>query len=46
MLIASIAGNMSVLIFILASTHYMNMASIWYLSRSKKSSFTTKSFQS
>ena len=46
MLISSIANNMSVLIFILASTHYMNMLMIWYLSRSKKSSLTNKSFQS
>ena len=45
MLISSIANNMSVLIFILASTHYMNML-IWYLSGSKKSSLTIKSFQS
>jgi len=46
MLISSIAGNMSVLIFILASTHYMNMLLIWYLSRSKKNSPTIKNFQS
>ena len=46
MLVSSIANNMSVLIFILASTHYMNMILIWYLSRSKKSFLTNKSFQS
>jgi hypothetical protein len=46
MLVSSIANNMSVLIFILASTHYMNMILIWYLSRSKKSFFTSKTFQS
>jgi hypothetical protein len=46
MLVSSIANNMSVLIFILASTHYMNMMLIWYLSRSKKSFFTNKTFQS
>ena len=46
MLVSSIANNMSVLIFILASTHYMNMFLIWYLSGSKKSSLTIKSFQS
>ncbi len=46
MLISSIANNMSVLIFILASTHYLNMVLIWYLSGSKKSSLTIKSFQS
>jgi len=45
MLVSSIANNMSVLIFILASTHYMNMLLIWFLSRSKKS-LTNKSFQS
>jgi hypothetical protein len=45
MLVSSIASNMSVLIFILASTHYMNMFLIWFLSRSKKS-LTNKSFQS
>jgi hypothetical protein len=46
MLISSIANNMSVLIFILATTHYMNMLLIWYLSRSKNYSLTNKSFQS
>ncbi len=46
MLVSSIARNMSVLIFILASTHYMNMVLIWYLSGSKKTSLTIKSFQS
>ena len=46
MLVSSIANNMSMLIFILASTHYMNMLLIWYLSRSKKSSLTIKSFES
>ena len=46
MLVSSIANNMSVLIFILASTHYMNMSMIWHLSRSKKSSLTSKTFQS
>ena len=46
MLVSSIANNMSVLIFILASTHYMNMLLIWYLSGSKKTSLTIKSFQS
>ena len=45
-LVSSIAHHMSVLIFILASTHYMNMVLIWWLSRSKKSSLTIKSFQS
>jgi hypothetical protein len=45
MLVSSISNNMSALIFILASTHYMNMFLIWYLSRSKNSSLTTKSFQ-
>ena len=45
-LISSIANNMSVLIFILATTHYMNMLLIWYLSRSKNYSLTNKSFQS
>ena len=45
-LVSSIANNMSVLIFILASTHYLNMVLIWYLSRSKKSPLTIKSFQS
>jgi hypothetical protein len=42
MLVSSIAGNMSVLIFILALTHYLNMFLIWQLSRSKKSSLTNK----
>jgi hypothetical protein len=46
MLISSISNNMSVLIFILASTHYMNMILIWYLSRSKQSFFHHKTFQS
>ena len=46
MLVSSIANNMSILIFILASTHYMNMILIWYLSRSKKSFLTNKTFQS
>jgi hypothetical protein len=46
MLVSSIANNMSVLIFILASTHYMNMILIWYLSGSKKSFLTNKTFQS
>ena len=46
LLISSIANNMSVLIFILASTHYINMLLIWYLSRSKKSFLTIKSYQS
>jgi hypothetical protein len=45
-LISSIAANMSVLIFILASTHYLNMLLIWQLSRSEKSSFINKIFQS
>jgi hypothetical protein len=45
-LVSSIASNISVLIFILALTHYMNMLLIWYLSGSKKSSLTIKSFQS
>lgn len=44
MLVSSIANNISVLIFILASTHYMNMLMIWYLSRSKNPSFTIKHF--
>ena len=44
MLISSIANNMSVLIFILATTHYINMLLIWYLSRSKNSSLINKSF--
>jgi hypothetical protein len=46
MLVSSISNNMSVLIFILASTHYMNMILIWYLSRSKKSFLNNKTFQS
>jgi hypothetical protein len=46
MLISSIANNMSVLIFILATTHYVNMAMIWYLSKSKNYSLTNKTFQS
>ena len=46
MLVSSIANNLSILIFILASTHYMNMILIWYLSRSKKHFLTTKTFQS
>lgn len=46
MLISSIANNMGVLIFILASTHYLNMVLIWFLSRSKRTSLTIKSFQS
>jgi hypothetical protein len=46
MLVSSIANNMSVLIFILALTHYLNMLLIWYLSGPKKSSLTIKSFQS
>jgi uncharacterized membrane protein len=45
-LISSIANNMSVLIFILALTHYINMLLIWYLSSSKKSFLTFKKFQS
>jgi hypothetical protein len=44
MLVASIANNMSVLIFILASTHYMNMMLIWYLPRSKNPFLTLKHF--
>ena len=46
MLISTIAHHMSVLIFILASTHYMNILLIWWLSRTKKSSLIIKSFQS
>jgi hypothetical protein len=46
MLVSSIANNMSILIFILASTHYMNMLMIWRLSKTKKYSLTIKSFQS
>ena len=46
MLVSSIANNMSVLIFILATTHYFNMILIWYLSRSKKHFFIRKTFQS
>jgi hypothetical protein len=45
-LISSLGNNMSVLIFILAITHYMNMLLISYLSKSKNSSLTNKSFQS
>jgi hypothetical protein len=37
---------MSVLIFILAFTHYLNMVLIWIMSGSKKTSITFKSFQS
>ncbi len=44
MLVASIANNISLLIFILASTHYINMMLIWYLSKSKNSSLTIKPF--
>ncbi len=46
MLISSIANNISALIFILASTHYLNMVLIWYLSRIKKSSIIIKNLQS
>jgi hypothetical protein len=46
MLVSSIASHMSLLIFILASTHYLNMWLIWQFSRSKKSSFTIKTLQS
>ena len=45
-LISSLGNNMSVLIFILAITHYMNMLLISYFSKSKNSSLTNKSFQS
>ena len=45
-LIAAISVNMGVLIFILASTHYVNMMLIYYLSRSKSLTITSKSFQS
>jgi hypothetical protein len=45
-LISSIASHISLLIFILAATHYVNMALIYYFSRSKTSSITSKSFQS
>jgi hypothetical protein len=34
-LISMIAGNMGVLIFILAITHYMNMGLIYYFSKKK-----------
>ena len=44
MLVSSISNNMSVLIFILASTHYMNMMLIWYLSTSKNRFLTLKQF--
>jgi hypothetical protein len=45
MMVSSIANNVSVLIFILAITHYANMLMIWCLSRSKKS-LTIKLLQS
>lgn len=44
MLVSSISNNMSVLIFILASTHYMNMMLIWYLSTSENRFLTLKQF--
>jgi len=45
-LISSIASKMSLLIFILAATHYINMLLIWQLSRSKKNFLIHKKFQS
>lgn len=45
-LISSVSGNMGVLIFILATTHYMNMGLIYYFSKNKSPFITTKSFQS
>lgn len=45
-LVSSIANKISVLIFILAFTHYLNMALIWMMSGSKKTFITFKSFQS
>jgi DNA-binding transcriptional regulator GbsR (MarR family) len=45
-LISSVAAHMSLLIFILAATHYVNMVVIYYFSKSKTSSITSKSSQS
>jgi hypothetical protein len=45
-LISSISSNMGILIFILASTHYMNMGMIYYLSKNRSLFITSKSFQS
>jgi hypothetical protein len=42
MMISSLASNMSPLIFILAITHYLNMAGIWLLASSKNHFFTHK----
>ena len=45
-LFSSLSINMSVLILILAFTHYLNMFVIYYLSESKTNFITNKSFQS
>jgi len=45
-LVSSIAGNLSLLVFILAITHYLNMTLIWFLSKSKQNHISHKSFQS
>jgi hypothetical protein len=45
-LISSVSGNVGILVLILATTHYMNMGLIYYLSRIKFLTNTAKSFQS
>ena len=45
-LLSSLATNMSILILILAITHYFNMLVIYLLSKPKSNSITNKSFQS
>ncbi|MEO6916178.1 MAG: hypothetical protein ABI151_11410 [Chitinophagaceae bacterium] len=44
-LLASLGKNLGLLILILAITHYLNMAVIYYLSKSNLSLNTTKPFQ-
>ncbi|MGZ3837576.1 MAG: hypothetical protein ACXVMS_08075 [Flavisolibacter sp.] len=43
-LFSSLATNMGKLILILAFTHYLNMLTIYYLSKSKPYTITNKSF--
>jgi hypothetical protein len=45
MLLATLIGNVAVLILILAVTHYFNMLVIYFLSKSKSFSITNKTFQ-
>ncbi len=46
LLISSISANMGVLVLILAITHYLNMAVIYFLSSHKSKLLTNKTFQS